>query len=150
MSELFETFGVNWKLLFIQAINFGLLLLVLWYFLYRPLLRMIDERREKIAEGVRNAEAAKTALDEAGGKRDAIVGEASREAEGIIATARSRADEKGNELLKSAAARATALLAETKARAEEEKRQTLKAAEADIARAAVMAAEKLLRVKAVK
>lgn len=150
MQELFETFGINWKLLLIQAVNFGLLLLVLWYFLYRPVLRMIDERREKIAEGVRNAEAAKRELDEASGKGKGIVGDASREAEGILAAARLRADEKGSELVKSAAARAASLLAETKARAEEEKRQTLKAAEADIARAAVMAAEKLLRGKTVQ
>ena len=149
MSELFETFGVNWKLLFIQAVNFGLLLLLLWYFLYRPVLRMIDERREKIAEGVLNAEAAKKELDEAEGKVSAIVSSASREAENIVAKARERADEKGIELVKSAETRSVALFAEVKARAEEERRQVLKSAEADIARAAVLAAEKILHSKPV-
>lgn len=58
MGELFSTFGINGKLLLMQSVNFGLLLLVLWKFVYRPVLTMIDERREKIAEGVRIAEAA--------------------------------------------------------------------------------------------
>jgi len=56
MSELFSAFGVNWKLLLIQAVNFGLLLAALTYFLYKPILKIIDERREKVAEGVRTAE----------------------------------------------------------------------------------------------
>ena len=58
MEQLFETFGVNWKLLYIQGINFALLLTGLTYLLYRPLMRIIDERRDKIAEGVRTADAA--------------------------------------------------------------------------------------------
>ena len=145
MQELFETFGVNWKLLFIQAVNFGLLLVLLWYFLYRPVLRMIDERREKVAEGVRNAAAAEQKLNAAGEEGSTIVHKATRDAESIVAAARTRADEKGGQMLKDAEARVALLFAETKARAEEEKRQTLKSAEADIARAAVLAAEKIMR-----
>src|SRR3989344_5401181 len=65
MSDLFAAFGVNWKLLLIQAVNFGLLLAALSYFLYKPILKIIDERRHKIAEGVRTAEAAAERLEEA-------------------------------------------------------------------------------------
>jgi len=85
MQELFEVFGVNWKLLLMQAFNFGLLLVVLTYFLYKPVLRIIDERSEKVAEGVRNAEEAlqKLAASETAGKE--IVANASREAERIVA-----------------------------------------------------------------
>lgn len=145
MQELFETFGVNWKLLLIQAVNFGLLLVILWYFLYRPVLHMIDARREKIAEGVRNSEDAKKKLDAADGEGQTIVRNASRKAEDIVAQARARADEKGSLLVKEAETRAQALLLEASVRAEEERRRTLQTAEADIARAAVLAAEKILR-----
>jgi F0F1-type ATP synthase membrane subunit b/b' len=51
MGDLFAAFGINWKLLVIQAVNFGVLLLALWYFLYTPVLTMIDERK-KIASKV--------------------------------------------------------------------------------------------------
>ena len=144
MSELFAAFGINWKLLLVQAFNFGLLLAVLWYFLYRPVLKLIDDRRQKIAEGVQKAEAATRRLEEAKTEGEGIVGVASREAEGIVATARNRAEERADEIVKNAESRAQDVLKEASARAEEAKRQTLKENEREIARAAMLAAEKIL------
>lgn len=147
MSELFEAFGVNWKLLLVQAVNFGLLLSVLTYFLYKPVLRIIDERQKKIAEGVKTAEEAARKLADAKVEGDGIVGTASREAEQLVAAARSRADEKGNEIVKAAEARANAVIKEAGAHAEEAKRMALAESSKEIARAAMLAAEKILREK---
>lgn len=147
MAELLEAFGINWKLLLVQALNFGVLLLILWKFLYTPVLKLIDERRQKIAEGVQNAEEAeeKLARSETEGKE--IVATASREAEKIVASAREHAEEKGSQLMRAAETRAEAVLADAEARAEESKRQALKQSEREIARAAMLAAEKVLREK---
>ena len=147
MSELFAAFGVNWKLLLVQAVNFGLLLSALTYFLYKPVLRMIDERREKVAEGVRTAEEADRKLADAKAEGEGLVGDAAREAEGLVATARTRAEEKGAEIVKAAEARANATLKDAQARAEEAKRLALQESSKDIARAAMLAAEKILREK---
>lgn len=147
MNDLFAAFGVNWKLLLIQAVNFGLLLSVLSYFLYKPLLKIIDERRESVAEGVRKAQAADRQLEDAKQEGSEMVGRAAREAEQLVATARSRADEKGLEVLRTAEARAEALLKDAQARAEESKRQALLESQKDIARAAMLAAEKILKEK---
>src|SRR3989344_1664086 len=106
MSGLFEAFGINWQLLLVQAFNFGVLLTVLWYFLYRPVLKMIDDRRAKIAEGVQNAGAAAKRLESAKKEGEKIVGGASREGEGIVAAARSRAEERAAEIVKNAEAAA--------------------------------------------
>lgn len=147
MSELFAAFGVNWKLLLVQAVNFGLLLSVLTYFLYKPVLRIIDERQRKIAEGVKTAEAAAQRLLEAKVEGEGIVGGAAREAEALVASARKRADERGMEIVKTAEARAAAVLKDASDRAEEAKRQALKESEREVARAAMLAAEKILREK---
>jgi len=147
MSELFAAFGINWQLLIVQAINFGLLLFVLWYFLYTPVLKLIDDRQKKIADGVKTAEAADRKLADAKTEGEGIVGTAAREAESLVATARSRADEKGNEIVKAAEARANTVLEEASARAEEAKRMALSESSKEIARAAVLAAEKILREK---
>src|SRR3989338_8403577 len=147
MSELFAAFGINWQLLIVQAINFGFLLFVLWYFLYTPLLKLIDDRQKKIAEGVRTAEAADMKLADAKTESKRIVGGAAREAETLVASARSRADEKGNEIVKAAEARAGDVLKEAQARAEEAKRMALAESSKEIARAAMLAAEKILREK---
>ncbi|OGG49395.1 ATP synthase F0 subunit B [Candidatus Kaiserbacteria bacterium RIFCSPHIGHO2_02_FULL_54_11b] len=147
MSELFAAFGINWQLLLVQALNFGVLLYALWYFLYTPLLKLIDDRQKKIAEGVKTAEAAEKKLADAKVKSEGIVGGAAREAEAMLASARSSADVKGAEIQKAAEARAAATLKEASERAEEGKRQALKESEREIARAAMLAAEKILREK---
>ena len=147
MSELFAAFGINWQLLIVQAINLGILLFVLWYFLYTPILKLIDDRQKKIADGVKTAEAAERKLADAQVEGEGIVGTAAREAETLVATARGRADEKGNEIVKAAEARANAVLEEASARAEEAKRMALSESSKEIARAAMLAAEKILNSK---
>ncbi len=145
MNELLTAFGVNWKLLLVQGVNFALLLAVLSYFLYKPVLRMIDERRQKIAESVKTAEDAKRRLELAKTQSDKIVGDASKEAEVLVKAASSRAREREIEILKGAEARADGIISDAAARAEEAKRQAIKESEREIARAAMLAAEKILR-----
>lgn len=147
MSELFAAFGIDWKLLLIQAVNFGVLLAVLTYFLYKPILRIIDERREKVAEGVRVAEEAARKLADAQEESKSLVGSASREAEQLVASARSRADGVGGEIIRAAELKAQSVLKDAEARAEEAKRLALQESSKEIARAAMLAAEKILREK---
>lgn len=147
MEQFLIAFGVNWKLLLIQGVNFAALLAVLTYFLYKPLLKIIDERREAIAEGVRKSLEADRVLADAKVEGEGMVGTAAREAESLVATARSRADEKGNEILKAAEARADSVMKDAAARAEEARRTAMQESEKDIARAAMLAAEKVLRQK---
>ncbi|HEY4500983.1 MAG TPA: F0F1 ATP synthase subunit B [Candidatus Paceibacterota bacterium] len=148
MEQLLTVFGINWKLLLAQGFNFALLLVLLTYFLYKPVLKIIDERREKIAEGVKTAEAAARKLEEAKQKSDTIVGAASREAEELVTSARVRANEQGVEIIRSAENRADSILDDAKARAQEEKHQALLESEKEITRAALLAAEKILKTKA--
>jgi F-type H+-transporting ATPase subunit b len=145
MEPLLSVFGVNWKLLLAQGVNFAVLLVALSYFLYKPILRIIDERREKIAEGVKTAEAASSRLAEAKVKGDELVGNALRESEAIVKKARETAQERGSEIVKSAEERALGVLSDATIRAEETKRQAIRESEKEITRAAMLAAEKILR-----
>lgn len=147
MSELISTFGINWQLLLAQAINFGVLLLALWWFLYRPLTRMIDERRVKISEGVKAADEAEKKLSESLVERDGMLSAAAKEGEAMIVKARSSASLRADELIDEAGIRAENIVKDAAMRAEETARQALKESEKDIARAAMLAAEKILREK---
>ncbi len=147
MGELFSTFGINVSLLIAQIINFGVLLLALWYFLYRPVLSMIDARQRKIEEGVQNAEAATTRLKEIEGERDAVLKQASLSAEEILATSKSRAQEKATQTLADASNRAESIVSNAQKQAEEAKTQALRESQAEISKAAILAAEKILREK---
>lgn len=145
MSELFAAFGINWKLLLVQAVNFSLLLVVLWRYLYTPILGIIDERQKRIAEGVKTAEEASVKLADAEAKCIEIVGQADRDAESILATARGQAGEKGNALIKEAETLADGILRSAMQRAEETKRQILLQSGREVAKAAMLAAEKILK-----
>lgn len=145
MEELFAAFGINWKLLLVQALNFGLLLVVLTYFLYKPVFSMIRARREKIEEGVRNAEEAARKLAESDIKGKEVVTKASREAEGMLAAARTSAEEKKVAMMRDAEARAEAVMKDAEARAAEAERQMRAKSEREIAKTAMLAAEKIMR-----
>ncbi|HUO50054.1 MAG TPA: ATP synthase F0 subunit B [Candidatus Paceibacterota bacterium] len=147
MGQFFTAFGLDWKLLLIQGLNFGVLLIALTYLLYKPILRIIDERREKIADGVRTAQMAAQKLEEAKAQGDGMIADAARQAEGLVGTARARASELSAEALKETEAKARALLKEAQARAEEDKRRAMKESEREIVRAALLAAEKILGEK---
>lgn len=147
MSELFGVFGIDWRLLLIQAFNFGILLVALWWFLYRPVLTMIERRRLIIEKGVQDASEAERRLSAADETRRETIAQASIEAEEIVGGAKKRAEEKGNELLSEARDRAQAELSDARARAEELKERALTESEQEIARAAVLAAEKILNTK---
>ena len=50
MAQVLSTFGIDWRLLIVNAVNFALVLLALWYFLYAPVMRMLESRRERVAK----------------------------------------------------------------------------------------------------
>ena len=147
MEQIIGTFGIDWRLLLLQAFNFGLTLLVLWYFLYRPVLRILDERREKIARGVRDAEEATEHVKLAEGKGKAMLSKAEKEAEELLGRANKHGAEREREMLAEAQKKSDRLLEEAVQRSAEERRKALDSSREEIARMAVLAAEKVLLEK---
>ena len=62
MAELIRQFGVDWRLLIAQAVNFGVLLFLLTKFVYRPILAMLTKRRQDIEKGIRFTKEAEESL----------------------------------------------------------------------------------------
>ncbi len=147
MADLLQSFGIDWRLLIIQAVNFGVLLVALTYFLYKPVLNILDERRKKIEQGVRDASEAKHELENAELKASEIVGEASGKAEEIVLSAKELAELKGQEILSEAQARSERIEADAKARAQEAAKRALDNSNEEIARIAILATERLLKKK---
>jgi F-type H+-transporting ATPase subunit b len=148
MDQLFGAFGINGKLLIAQLINFGVLFVGLSYLLYKPVMKTLDTRREKVAQGVLDADAAAMKLATAAEEAGAMVKTASTEAEGIVSSARDAATAEKARIVKEAETRAAAIAADAEARSKEAAAKTLRDSEKEIARLAVLAAEKVLREKA--
>lgn len=145
MSEILSVFGVDWRLLIIQALNFGLLLFLLWMFLYRPIFRMLDKRQTLIKEGIEAAEASKEERGKIEEERNVKLSEATQEGERLLESARAKAKEDEARIITSAQARSEQIAAEAAARAEEVSRKAQQDAQKEAARLAVLAAEKVLR-----
>ncbi|HEX8946927.1 MAG TPA: ATP synthase F0 subunit B [Candidatus Paceibacterota bacterium] len=147
MSHLLEAFGLNGKLLLAQVVNMGILLAALTYFLYKPLMRSLDARQKLMAQGVEDAQRAAEKLataDDAATKR---VTDAESQAEGIVLSARETAQAERTRIVKEAEDRATALMTDAEMRAKENAAKTMRESEKEIARLAILAAEKTLRAK---
>jgi F-type H+-transporting ATPase subunit b len=64
MNALLDQLGISWQLFLSQAVNFFILLLVLTFFVYKPLIKVIKTRNAKIKEGLDKAEEADVRLKE--------------------------------------------------------------------------------------
>lgn len=109
-----EGLGINFGFFVLQVLNFLILLLVLYAWIYTPILKLLDERKTKIAQGLEDARIAGEAranaekqaakvLADAQGDAARRVAEASQRAEQSAAAVRAAAEEEKARILKAAA-----------------------------------------------
>lgn len=102
MSELLHEFGVDWKLLLAQAVNFFVLLILLKKFAYRPILKLLHRRREEIRKGVLFTQEAEERLGQIEKKEEEVLGEAREQALNIVSAAEELGKKRKDELLEEA------------------------------------------------
>ena len=93
METIARTFGVDWSHLTAQIISFSIVCALLYRFAYRPVLAMLEERRQQIAQGLANAEKVKAELARTEAQRQEVMTKANAQAtqlieEGRLAAAR--------------------------------------------------------------
>lgn len=86
-----EAFGFNGVLFVSQCISFLIVAGLLYKFAYAPILKVLDERRNKIAESLANAEKIKQQLADAEAQHADILSKANQEAQKLIEEARASA-----------------------------------------------------------
>lgn len=91
MEQTLQTLGIQWPKLIAQTINFGIVLFVLWKWAYKPVLAMLELRRERVAETIKNAQQAREELQKTQAARQRILDEASAQANQLIEDARAAA-----------------------------------------------------------
>ncbi len=143
MQAILTTFGIDWHLLLINMVNFGLLMAVLWYFLYAPVTRMLETRREKVSQGVRDAQAAGERLAEVEHSRRAVLATAGKEADEMLAAARVAGTQKERELLEKGEAAAATVLRDAEAQAAELKVRSIEESKHEVAKLIVLGMEQL-------
>lgn len=145
MEEIIHAFGIDQRLIIIQIVNFAILAGALGYFLYTPVLKLLREREEKIAQGLKDAEAAAAAKAEADTEKQVVLAAVHKEAEAVGERAKGAADAKAAEIVASAQDKAADLLKSAEAKSETLKAQAIKESEKAVAELAILATEKMLR-----
>ena len=87
MDKAVEALGINLPQLIAQIANFSVLLLILRMTLYKPILKMLDERKLKIAEGLNAAETARAEAAKAQANIQGQLDTARKEGQELVATA---------------------------------------------------------------
>ena len=95
MESIVAHLGLNAVELLWHSLNFGLVLLGLWWLFFRPITRLLEERERRVHQSLRQAEELDRLAEQAEAERRELLSRAHREAAAI----RARADEQARMFL---------------------------------------------------
>lgn len=97
-----EKLGIDPTMLITQIINFTIMVVILTKFLYKPILKMLDERKKKIEDGLELAEKMKLKEEELQKEKEKILDQAKEEGQKIIEEYKNRAKKAELEIIMAA------------------------------------------------
>ncbi len=130
-----------------QALNFLVLLIVLKFILYKPLMQVLKDREKRIKEGVENAEKADQMLAESEVSHQNILKTAKVESHGILESAKKSAEETKRTIIENAQAEANKIVESGKNIVEMEKGRATQELKNEAVRLVMLTAEKVLKEK---
>ena len=139
-----DALGINLGMLIIQIFAFAIVMLTLNAWVYKPMINMMETRKQKIAQGLEDARAAAEARADAQKEADKIRAEAQAEAAKIVREATERATVAGQDVKAAAEAEAAKVRDAATAEAELERNRILGDLRGQVAALAIAAANKLV------
>src|SRR4029453_3126179 len=137
VESLPSPFGGDWPHLVGQIVKFTLVCAVLYALAYKPILKMLDARREQIATGLANAEKIKTELARIEVERRAVLTKAEGEGRKLIDDARAAAARLQADETRKAVAMAEQIVARAREAGERERAQMLTEVKREVGRLVV-------------
>ena len=142
---MLETLGIHFPSLAIYLVNFLLVLILLYLFAYKPILRLMDQRADRIRESL---EAAERAQEAAATSQEAIqeqINEARREGQRIMDQTREAAERFRGEEMDKARQEAEAFVERARADIQRERDNALEEVRTSFGDLAITAAERVIR-----
>ena len=139
-----EKLGINLGFLIFQILNFSVLAVLMYAFAYKPILNMLESRKQKIAKGVEDARIAADARSNAEREAAKIIKEAQSNAAQIVREASERAEVAGREIQAEAEAEAHRARDLALADVEVERERILGEVRSQVATLAISATQKLI------
>ena len=144
LTMVTDKFGVKLPTLIAQMINFCLVALVLYKFAVKPIVATLDERQQKIADGLQYAEEMKAQLAAAERERAEKIKQAAVDAQKILTESREQSKEMIEQKTQEAAAQAEAIIRKASEATELERQKMLSDVRQEVARLVVATSSKVL------
>jgi F-type H+-transporting ATPase subunit b len=120
-----KTFGVDVPHLVSQTISFCIVAVLLYKFAYGPVLKILAERRQRIADGLANADKIKAELARTEASRQEVLNQANIQSNKLIEEARAAAARVQEQETQKAIAEAAQIIAKAREAAEQERARML-------------------------
>lgn len=147
MESLISTFHIDLGLFIAQLVNFAIVFSVLYFFAFKPLVKTMAERTERIDKSLKEADEIENRLALTEKEREDIITAAKKQANVIVEEANMRGEEKRNEALVKAKEEIGQLINAEKEKLNRDKAETLKEIKKDVADLVALTVEKLLNDK---
>lgn len=144
MNVLLSKLGIDWKLLIAQIVNFAILIGALTYFVYRPLLDLLDRRSERVRKAMEEARRIETQNKEMEAIRFEQLTKIDWESGVMLERAKQHAEKLAADIMSSAQKEARELLAKTRAVIAEERAAIIRNAQATLATIILKATERII------
>jgi len=142
--EILELFGVDWKLLIAQLVNFAIVVGVLWWFALKPLTKTMQKRNDEISKEVSDAQAATERLEEVEKEVKDKLNATKGEAANILELAKQQADRAKQETVDKTKEEVAKLIAKAKEQIASEKDTMISEVKGEVSNMVVVALEKIL------
>lgn len=144
MESFINTFHIDWKIIIAQAINFILVLFILYFLAVKPLKKMMKERTALIEGGINDAKTNAEILKNTNKEYNEIVARAKTEAHTIFQEGKLEAETKKAEMIENAKKEVDNMISTGKKMLESERIKIIEEAKEEIVSLVVKATEKLL------
>ena len=141
----FASLGINLPLLVVFIINFIVLLVLLRLFLFKPVLKMLDERAQRTKEGMELAEATKKEYEQAKGEVQKQIEKGRQEAQAVIAQAMQVGERLKEESRQEAAKQAQTIIDRTRIELGVERDKIVEDLRREFVDISIAAAEKVIK-----
>ena len=147
MDLIVSTFHVNVELLIAQAVNFLIIFLILYFFAFKPISKIMQERTATIEKSLDDAKKIEENLASAEAESQAILSRAQKEYSEIINQANKSAEENRQKLIAKTKEEVAEIIKKEKENIQVEKEAMLKEVRGEVAELVVLATEKIIKEK---
>lgn len=144
MPEIFEKLGLDLNLLIAQIVNFVLLLVALQYLAYKPIIKMLNDRTEKIDKSLKQARKIEEELHKTEEIKVSEIKTAKEEAQKIIKEACETSEKRSLEAVEKTKEKAKEIVEKAKQEIKAEKENSIREAKKEIADISIQIAEKIM------